>query len=328
MLAQREGRKTAGMAQCTQHAMGTVMSHRVYGRRARACLAAVCGCIDEQERRFSRFLPDSEIAAINRMAGEGSVKVSRATYAAVAGALDFARRCQGSFNPCVAPVMDLWRQAASRCCAPAAGEISRALAQVDWRDVVLDPQAGTVFLRRKGQAIDLGGVGKGLVGDALAAVYRECGIASACANLGGNVVAWGCKPDGSPWRIGVQHPRRPEQLTGLLAVSCESVVTSGDYQRYFMDADGNRCHHILDPASGFPARSGLAGVTVVSSSSTAADALSTALFVAGLQRGLDLLNGFPGVEALFITTDLAVYITPGLQERFQAGLGIVPVILK
>jgi thiamine biosynthesis lipoprotein len=179
-----------------------------------------------------------------------------------------------------------------------------------------------------GQSINLGGIGKGYAGDKFLEVFKKYGISSAYTNIGGNVVALGTKPDGSPWRVGIQHPRQESSLIGLVSVADKAVVTSGDYQRYFIGNNGKRYHHILDPSTGYPAESGVISVTIVADSSTVADALSTILFVAGMEKGLELLGRFPGVEAILVDMDLQVYITAGLMEYFQASEGISVDILN
>lgn len=135
-------------------------------------------------------------------------------------------------------------------------------------------------------------------------------------------MALGINPDGSPWRIGIRHPRQENGLIGLVSVEDKAVVTSGDYQRYFIDGRGNRWHHILDPSTGYPAKAGLVGVTVVADNSMVADALSTMLFVAGLRRGLELIRGFDGAEAVFIDAGSSVCVTKGLKDRFLAAEGV------
>jgi thiamine biosynthesis lipoprotein len=130
------------------------------------------------------------------------------------------------------------------------------------------------------------------------------------------------KPDGSLWRVAIQHPRQENNLIGLVSVADKAVVTSGDYQRYFIGSNGKRHHHILDPSIGYPAESGLVSVTIVADSSMAADALSTILFVAGMNKGIELLKSFPGTEAILVDMNLLVYVTRGLKDCFQAGEGI------
>ena len=131
-----------------------------------------------------------------------------------------------------------------------------------------------------------------------------------------NVVTLGDKPDGSPWQIGIQHPRRESSLIGAVSVVNQTVVTSGDYQRFFVDRDGRRHHHILDPRTGYPADAGLSSVTIVAASSTVADVLSTAVFVAGLEIGRSIIGSCPGVEAIFVDTKSRVSLTPGLRGCF------------
>ncbi len=162
-------------------------------------------------------------------------------------------------------------------------------------------------------------------------MFREYGVSSAFTNIGGNVAALGARPDGSAWRVGIQHPRQPDALIGLVSVKDKAVVTSGDYQRFFADSEGNRYHHILDPATGYPSKSGLASVTVVTDSSgngsMIADALSTAVFIAGLDGGVALISRYPGVGALLVDAKstgagLSVWITRNLKGCFVAARGI------
>jgi thiamine biosynthesis lipoprotein len=141
------------------------------------------------------------------------------------------------------------------------------------------------------------------------------------------VVTLGAKPDGSPWHVGLQHPRQEKGLIGSVSVVNQTVVTSGDYQRYFTDSQGKRHHHILDPRTGYPAESGLISVSIVSAKSVAADALSTILFVAGMEKGLEFLSSYPQAEAILVDADLQVYVTLGLRTRFQADKGIAVTIL-
>jgi FAD:protein FMN transferase len=141
------------------------------------------------------------------------------------------------------------------------------------------------------------------------------------------VAALGTKPDGSPWRVGIRHPRQENCLIGAVSVADKAVVTSGDYQRYFVDSKGKRHHHILNPTTGYPSESGLVSVTIVADSATVADALSTILFVAGMKTGLELLRNFSGAEAIFVDRDLLVYVTQGLKDCFQTDEGIRAKIL-
>jgi thiamine biosynthesis lipoprotein len=305
------------VAEAMTLAMGTVITHKVFGEKAQEALRAAGAETVRLEKLLSRFLPDSDISRLNNMAGRGTVQVSCETFEVLTGAYGYSKRCQGSFDVTVGPLADLWRVLKRASSPPAEPEIKKVLPLVDYTGLILNDgyDAG---LKKRGQSVDLGGIGKGYAADGIIDVFKGFGVASAYTNLGGNVAVIGSKPDGSPWRVGIQHPRKPGELIGAVSVTDKSVVTSGDYRRCFIGADGKRYHHILDPKTGYPADQGLISVTVVSESSMAADALSTVLFTSGLHRGAEILKAFPGTEATLIDTDLRIHITRGLIDAFQA----------
>lgn len=311
--------------------MDTVMTHRAFGRHAAKALQAVKREAARLEGMLSRFLPESEIAKINESAGHALCSVSPETFDVLSCATGLSAACQGMFDVTIGPLVDLWSVGHGALRPPADAEIRRALSLVDYRDLLLDPVQRTAGLRRAGQAVDLGGIGKGYAADRFIRVFREYSVSSAFTNIGGNVAVLGARPDGSAWRIGIQHPRRPDALIGVVSVKDKVVVTSGDYQRFFEDGEGNRYHHILDPMTGYPSRSGVAGATVVADSSgngsMVADALSTAVFIAGLDIGVELISLYPGVGALFVgaeSTDagLSVWVTRNLKGCFCAAQGV------
>jgi len=254
--------------------------------------------------------------------------VSGDTYEVLSRAIELSRYSQGLFDVTVGPLVTLWDNGKDTFKPPEDSSIRQVLPLVDYTDLLLDPYEKAAGLQRIGQSIDLGGIGKGFAGDKLLEVFKKYGISSAYTNIGGNVVALGTKPDGSQWRVGIRHPRQENSLIGLVAVADKAVVTSGDYQRYFIGSNGKRHHHILDPSTGYPAESGLVSVTIVADNSTAADALSTVMFIAGMEKGLELLKSFSGTEAILIDMNLLVYVTRGLKDCFQAGDGINIEILN
>jgi len=315
------------VAQATHSAMGTVMTHKAFGRYAEDSLAAVCAEVEWIEGLLSRFLPDSDISRINESAGIKSEKVSPETYEVLTKAVEFSRYCPGCFDVTIEPLVTLWNRGKDSSVQPEELSIQQVLPLVNDRDLILDPWKMTAGLKFVGQSVDLGGIGKGFAGDRILEVYRQFGVSSAYSNLGGNVVTLGAKPDGSPWRIGIQHPRQENKIIGSVSVVNQTVVTSGDYQRYFTDSQGKRHHHILNPTTGYPAESGLISVSIVSEKSLAADALSTILFVAGMEKGLEYLRSFPQTEVILVDTDLQVYVTPGLRDHFQADQGMDVTVL-
>lgn len=196
---------------------------------------------------------------------------------------------------------------------PDPGELAAALARVDFRGLEIDAENSRARLARPGQAIDLGAIAKGYGVDRAVQLLKEHGVVRALVDLGGDVYALGTRPDGTPWRLGIRHPRRAGQILGILHVSDAAVATSGDYERYF-EYEGVRYSHIVDPRTGWPAME-LASVTVVAPHGVWADALSTAVFVLGKEEGLALLESLPGVEGILVDKDLNVLITSGLEGK-------------
>lgn len=222
----------------------------------------------------------------------------------------------GLFDITVGPLADLWDYKHAHK-PPPDDRIAAILPLVHYADLKLEPSSRTAGLKKSGQSLDLGGIGKGYASDRFMEVFRSCGVSSALSNVGGNVSTLGAKPDGSPWRVGIRHPRK-DGLLGAVDVSGSAVVTSGDYERFFLDDKGRRFHHILDPVTGYPATSGLVSVTIVADSAMTADALSTAVFVAGLERGVAILEKYPQAEAVMADDGLRVFVTQGLRGCFQA----------
>jgi thiamine biosynthesis lipoprotein len=315
------------IAQTTQYAMGTVMTHKAFGSYAEEGLVAVCREIDRIEELLSRFIPESEISQVNESSGIKNKKVSYDTFEVLSKAIELSQSCPGCFDVTIEPLVNLWNNARESSIQPDELSIQQVLPLVNYRDILLDTWELTAGLKNIGQSVDLGGIGKGYAGDRIREIFGEYGIASAYCNLGGNVVTIGTKPDGSPWRVGIQHPRQEDRIIGAVSVVDRSVVTSGDYQRYYTDSQGKRCHHILNPITGYPADSGLISVSIISERSLDADALSTILFVAGMEKGLEFLRSFPQTEAIFVDSDLQVFVTQGLRYHFQADQGFDVTVL-
>ena len=309
-------------AEAATACMGTVVTHRVYGAHAEVALRAAGAETLRLEGLLSRFLPDSDISRVAAAAGREVVSISDETFEVLSLSCDIARLSHGAFDPTVAPLVSLWHVLSRTTAPPDKFEIRKVLRLVDYAGLTLDPVRKTAALRKKGQSLDLGGIGKGYASDRIVDVFRRHGVTSAFTNFGGNVATLGTKPDGSPWRVGIRHPRRSGALAGVLDIADRAVVTSGDDQRYFIGADGRRYHHLLDPRTGYPSESGLLSATVVAGSAAEADALSTALFVAGAEKGLKVLKYFPGAGAVLIGDDLTVAVTSGLLGAFKAEDGL------
>jgi thiamine biosynthesis lipoprotein len=233
-------------------------------------------------------------------------------------AIGYAALSAGRFDPSVGPLVDLWGIGSESARVPGNDEIRTVLPLVNYRGIQVDPEANTITLENEGMAVDLGAIAKGWIADRMIDYLRENGEEHILANLGGNVMVSGGKPDGKPFKIGMQNPLsdRGEYL-GIFSLTDGSVVSSGIYER-FMESDGVRYHHILDTVNGYPADNGLASVTVISDHSVDGDALSTTLFILGIDEGFKLLDSLPGIEAAFTTKDNRVVMTSGAAGIFEA----------
>lgn len=306
----------ASVAQSSGFGMNTEITYRVFGENAQQALLSGKDEIMRLENILSRFIPQSEISKVNKAAGKGCVNLSADTYNLLSRAVEFSKISQGLFDFTIGPLVDLWNYKYASD-VPLEEKIQERIPLVNYRDLVLNPHKRTAGLGSLGQSIDLGGIGKGFASDRFIEIVRKYGISSAFTNIGGNVSTLGNKPDGSPWCVGIRHPRDENSLLGAVTVTGKSVVTSGDYERYFIDYDGKRRHHILDTTTGYPAESGLISVTIIADSAMTADALSTSVFVAGLEKGLLILKKFREVEAIIVNSDLQIYMTGGMRRCFQ-----------
>ena len=294
----------------TFFAMDTVMTLRLYAGGDEALLDAAEDRVQELESLWSVTDENSEIHALNR---DGSAALSDDTAGLLANALELCGRTDGALDVTIYPVLRAWGFTTGEYTVPDGDAIAGLLTRVDYTQVTLDETAGTVSLP-SGVEVDLGSVAKGYTGDVLTGLLKVHGVESALLDLGGNIQTVGARPDGTPWRIGVQDPEG-DGYVGVLTVTDRAVVTSGGYERYF-ESDGVRYWHIIDPVTGAPARSGLQSVTIIGESGVLCDALSTALFVMGLDGALEHWRTHRDFEAVFVADDGSVAITAGLEDSF------------
>lgn len=312
----RENTAPPSEANAGLFAMDTYLNLTVYGEKAEAALEQAQNRIRELESLWSVTDEHSEIYAANHSGGS-PVAVCEDTANLVRYALDMAERTGGALEPTLYPVLTAWGFTTDSFQIPAREELDRLLERVDYTRISLQDAALTV---PDGMQLDLGAVGKGSAADETAAVLRENGIASALLDFGGNILTVGTKPDGSPWRVGVLDPDSEGNL-GVLELSDQGVSVSGGYEKFFVGEDGERYWHILDPVTGAPARSGLVQTAVVSGESKRCDALSTALYVMGLDDAVQYWREHRDFEMILLAEDRTVYVTEGLSDAFSLGTG-------
>ena len=300
-------------------AMDTAMVLTAYGKEStRAVYDA-----EEEVRRLdallSRTSGSSEISMLNGAGGE-MVPVGAEICTLIQTAGDFTEATGGAFDITIAPVVSAWGFTTDSYQVPDREALQTLLESVGMEHVHLS--GGSARLD-PGTMIDLGGIAKGYTADRVAEIFQEHAVPRGKVELGGNILVIGDKPDGTAWRVGVQDPKHPDEADGLVCVlnlTDAFAVTSGSYQRYF-EQDGKRYHHIIDPATGCPADSGLTSVTVVADSArgngTMCDALSTALFVMGEDKALDFWrSGVYDFQLVLVTEDGRVVVTEGLKDGF------------
>ena len=295
-------------------AMDTVMTLTYHGQdreSGREAIEEGVAAVYELEDLLSATAPDSEISALNEA---GQAHLSPDTAQLLSAALELCALTGGALDITAYPAVEAWGFTTGEYRVPNQAELEELGDRIDYTRVSLDQKSASL---PDGMKLDLGAVAKGYTADRLAKLAQERDITSALLDLGqSTILALGAKPDGSPWRIGIQDPQG-EGYLGVLELEGQAMGTSGGYQRYF-ERDGVRYWHIIDPATAAPARSGLLSVTVVSPSGLACDGLSTALFVMGLERGTQFWRDHPELEfeALFILEDGSLALTSGLKDSF------------
>ena len=250
-------------------------------------------------------------------------------------AKDYCRLTGGTFDITIAPVCDAWGFTTEHAQVPADSVLEEKLALLDSGKISVEEQDGKSYAALgDGQKIDLGGIAKGYVSDLMEALYHEYDISRGTVSLGGNVYVKGTKEGGALWQVGIQDPKQPETgaLVGMVGLSDAFAVTFGGYQRFF-EQDGRAYHHIIDPATGYPADSGLTSVTVIAKATerdepdaagmgTMCDALSTALFVMGEEAALEFWRSSEReFELVLVTEDDRVIVTTGIAEQFTGTEG-------
>ena len=306
----------SGFYEMESFGMGTIINQRVYGENAKIAAIKVEDEIKRLEALMSFFLDSSEVSKLNKAAGKHTVELSSEVLFVLNRAKYYSELCEGSFDITMAPVARLWGIFTSSEKLPSKEEINETLKLTGYKYLRINNDLGTSKLEKLGQCVDLGAIAKGYAADRAIEIYKQHGIKSAFVNLGGNVMLLGNKPDGDQWRIGIQNPLLQRgQCLGAVNAANKTVVTSGDYVRYFKK-DNKKYHHILDPRTGYPADSSLISTTIVSEKSIDADALSTAIFILGLEAGIKLIDSQKDMEAIFITKDKEIYVTKGLKKDF------------
>lgn len=302
----------------TEFLMNTLIEINIYGTEDEVIMNKVYDRLFEIEKTMSKTVKDSDIFKINSNSGK-EVKVKPETYKVLEEAIYLAEKTEGTFDPTIGPLVNLWdinESKEDRNWIPKEIEIEIAKELVDFRNIEM-LEENTVRLKEKGMEIDLGGIVKGFAADEITKILKQEKVESAILDLGGDLYAYGKKMDNTPWKIGIQNPEiEGRDYMGILSIQDKSIVTSGNYERYF-ELNGEVYHHIIDKNTGYPSNNELASVTIVSDKGIDGDSYSTAFYILGIEKSLEMLKDLDGIDGIFITKGKKVHITDGIRENFQ-----------
>ena len=301
-----------------QVAMGTVTEITLIADDEEAANKAALRAFQEMKRietLMSPWFDSSDVTRINRSAGKERVKVSPETFGVIQKAQEISELSEGGFDITVGPLTELWRKAREKKTPPSTEDVKEKLNLVYFKNIEMD-QEGKVFLKKKGMAIDLGGIAKGYAVDRAFNLLKSLGYINLIVNAGGDLRVGGLK-NNQPWSIGIQNPRESQKILARISVSDMAVITSGDYEKYFIYQD-KRYHHIFNPKDGFPPE-GCQSVTIVTKDCITADGLATAVFVLGAKKGYSLCQKLEGVDCLIVDKEGKISFSPGLKDRIAFG---------
>lgn len=303
-------------------AMDTYMTLTAYGEHAQEAVDKAAERVEALDALLSTGNENSEIYQLNQ---NGEATLSEEGGYLVERALELYKKTEGAFDIAIYPVMQAWGFPTQDYHVPDDDTLKEKLALADASKVNYDKDTRKIFFDQDGMEIDLGGIAKGYTSSQIMQIYQDCGVTSGLVNLGGNVQALGCKIDGSKWRVAIQSPDDTEEYLGILEIEDQAVITSGGYERYF-EEDGVTYHHIIDPATGYPADSGLISVTIVSDDGTLADGLSTSLFIMGEEKAAQFWReNSDEFEAIMETSDGELYVTEGIADSLTTDMDVTVI---
>jgi len=290
----------------------TITLQQTSSEKANAAFDTAFDEIARIEKLMSPYNTNSDIHRLNH-SGSDPVKISDETFALICEALLVSRKTGGNFDITYASIADLWNYKKDNFSPPSRTIIDSRMRSFNYRNIILNTEKKTITLKNNAQ-IGLGGIAKGYAIKKAVHTLKQKNIIGGIVEAGGDIQVIGTKL-GKTWKIGIQHPRKKNDLAATLSLhDDDSVATSGDYQRFRMH-NGKRYHHIIDPGTGFPSRSGLISVSVITKDPVLADAWATALFVMGAEKGSNLLKKNPHIQAVFITSELTMIASHELKER-------------
>jgi len=274
-------------------------------------LNAAQGEIERIERLISSWDANSQTAEINRQAGITPVKVAKELYDLIARSIEISKITQGAFDISYAALDPVWFFDGRMKAVPSEFERLKSVQNIGFKDLVLNAKEQTVYLPKKGMKIGFGAIGKGYAADATKKLMKSLGVSSGIINASGDLTSWGKKPDGTDWQVGISNPENPAKVFSWFPVRDAAVATSGNYEKY-VTLEGKQYSHIMDPRTGIPV-SGIKSVTVFAPKAELADAFATAVFIMGIDTGIDTISQLPGMSCIIVDAENNIHHSPNIQ---------------
>ncbi len=268
--------------------------------------------IQRIEKLLTTFSEDSETNLINRNAGIQPVSVSDETFGIIERSIKISSVTQGAFDITYGSIdKSLWNFDQTMTSLPPAKKAKKMVRLINYKNIELDAEKKTVFLKEKGMRIGFGGIGKGYAAEMAKEVMKKKGVTSGIVNASGDLTTWGTQPDGKPWTVGIVHPDYKGYPFSYMNISDMAVATSGNYQKFVM-IDGKKYSHTIDPHTGLPV-SGIKSVTIISPNAEICDAMATPVMIMGIEHGLHLINQLKQVECLIIDDNNKIYTSHNIK---------------
>jgi len=279
---------------------------------ANECIDAGIHEIQRIEKLLTTFNEDSETSLINRYAGMAPVTVSRETFELIERSLRISKLTQGSFDISYGSIdKRLWNFDTNMKALPDKETAKKMVRLINYRNIILDHENCTVFLKEKGMRIGFGGIGKGYAAERARHVMKSLDVKSGIVNASGDLTTWGLQPNGNPWTIGIANPNSSHELFSYLNITDMAVATSGNYEK-FVIINGKKYSHTIDPRTGLPV-SGIKSVTIITLNAEIADAMATPVMIMGIKAGMNLINQMKDIEAIVIDDNNTVYASDNIR---------------
>ena len=263
------------------------------------------------EKLISSWDLNSETSLINKHSGIKPIKVDKELFDLIERSIAISALTNGAFDISYASMDRIWNYDGSMREMPSEEEISNSIKKVGYQNISIDKEAQTVFLKLKGMKIGFGAIGKGYAADKAKTLLIEKGVKAGIINASGDLNAWGKQADGSDWMVAITNPLNKNKVFSWLPINDSAIVTSGNYEK-FISFDGIRYSHIIDPRTGYPS-TGIISTSIMTSNAELADAISTSVFVMGVETGLDFINQLKGVDCIIIDEENKIHISNNIK---------------